>query len=63
MHRRFSVCVALLFALMGGCDTSNTPKTLTCDDDPTGHPNHDQKQIRDACALGHNNTPSNDKKW
>ena len=63
MHWRFLVCIALALALTGGCDTSNTPKTLTCNDDPTGRPKHAQDQIRDACALGHNNTPSNDKKW
>lgn len=63
MHRRFLVCIALSLALAGGCDTSNTPKTLTCNDDPTGLPKHDQEQIRDACALGRNNTPSNDEKW
>lgn len=63
MHRRFSVCIALSLALMGGCDMSNTSKKLACNDDPTGRPKHDREQIRDACALGHNNTPSSDRKW
>ena len=63
MLRRISVSVALSLALTGGCDTSNNSRVLTCNDDPTGRPKHDQEQIRDACALNHNNTPSNDKKW
>ncbi|MNQ84704.1 hypothetical protein D3C85_998430 [compost metagenome] len=63
MLRRFSVCVALALSLTGGCDSSNNSKVLSCNDDPTGRPKHDQEQIRDACALDHNNTPSNDKKW
>ena len=63
MQRRFWTCIALLLALMSGCDTSSNSKTLTCNDDPSDRPKHDQEQIRDACALGHKNTPSNDKKW
>lgn len=63
MHRRLSICIALSLALTGGCDTSNTSKKLACNDDPTGRPKHDQEQIRVACALGHNNTPSSDRKW
>ncbi len=63
MHHRFWICIVLLTALMSGCDTSNNSKVLTCNDDPTGRPKHDQEQIRDACALDHNNTSSSDKKW
>lgn len=63
MHCRTLTCIALLIALLSGCNEQHRSKRLKCNDDPTGLTKTDQQTIRDACALSHKNTQSNDRQW
>ena len=63
MHCRTFTCIALLITLVSGCNDQHSSKTLKCNDDPTELSKTDQQTIRDACALSHKNTQSNDRQW
>lgn len=63
MDSRTLTCIALLTALLSGCNEQHSSKRLNCNDDPTELTKTDQQTIRDACALSNKNTQSNDRQW
>lgn len=59
----FSKSLALTALLLFGCDASDTAKTFDCKNARSEQMTSPRRAYQDACALGHSNSQSIERKW
>lgn len=62
MHAQLKRILILSALLLNGCDAPEPPTSIECDTSTAGRA-ASQENSYDACALGHKNTQSDDRKW